>query len=128
MVRCRMIEREFLQHPLGERDGGKAELIDSLRASTVKLYTKAYCYQIRIIQHYTRGAARRFLKSFAGTMQWTESRAEIEKLDQQISGDLQVLGHHDIIENMEDFLLQALRADERNKSQHEAPQAAIKVI
>lgn len=123
MIRFNMIEKHLSRFNANRQHNNSAELVTSVRKSTVKLYVNIYKYQISIIRHYGHGAVTRFFKDVAGITNWEELRQEMETIDKGIATKQEALCNYIVLEIEQELA----KFDAENMRQHAITQQAIEV-
>lgn len=115
LIRFELMERT----PFSVRDDAQRALVGTVRDETIKLYTIVLHYEIDLVRHYSRGRAARVLKDFIGLLEWKEYRANIEKLDEGISKNVNLLNSKEIQEKLNSVKQQFEKVENEIKKMHQ---------
>ncbi|OTA59106.1 WD40 repeat-like protein, partial [Hypoxylon sp. EC38] len=98
LVRCKLMENDFLQPTAGDPKPSSSEnhhkLALSLQSKTIELYSKVYKYQVRVILHLEHSALTRYLRDIGVSDDWKGMIETLKATEREIKDDLQGLSNH----------------------------------
>ncbi|OTA93801.1 hypothetical protein M434DRAFT_30643 [Hypoxylon sp. CO27-5] len=108
LVRCKLMENDFLQPTAGDPNSSENhhKLALSLQSKTIELYSKVYKYQVRVILHLEHSTLTRHLRDLGVSDDWKGMIETLKATEREIKDDLQGLSNHTskkIDEKFEDF-------------------------
>ncbi|KAI1376722.1 hypothetical protein F4677DRAFT_459535 [Hypoxylon crocopeplum] len=133
LVRCKLMENDFLQPTIGNSDPSDHDykLALSLQSKTIELYSSVYEYQIRVILHSDRSALNRYLRDLVVSNDWKGMVEKLKATDREMKNDLQGLSNHittKIDGKLEDFRSKVQEFLERCTRLHEKAIESMKAI